>query len=77
MKNFIDAGSGLHEHKIGNKHCDEGWCEGTTRRYPLYPAPCVCGGLIHADFGDENSEGSYWLYEKCDKCGDKYRKVCE
>jgi hypothetical protein len=56
----------LHDHEVGNTDCDEGWCGNS------FPYPCKCGGLIHADFGDENSDGDYWLYKKCDKCGDEY-----
>jgi len=41
-------------------NCDECWMD--------YPKPCECGGFIHASFGDENYDGDYWLYTKCDKC---------
>lgn len=53
-------------HIKGNKECTEGWCGGNAG----YPKVCSCGGLIHADFGDENSDGDYWLYTKCDICGE-------
>ena len=52
------------EHAIGTKDCDACW--------PGYPYPCEedqCGGLVHASFGDENYDGDYWLYTKCDRCG--------
>ena len=49
-----------YEHPIGDKDCAICWSG--------YPVPCVCGGLIHAEFGDENYDGDYWLYEECDKC---------
>jgi hypothetical protein len=52
------------EHETGNPDCKSGWCN------LGYPKPCECGGLIHADWGDENSDGDYWLYTKCDKCGE-------
>jgi hypothetical protein len=57
-------------HAVGNQKCDECW--------PGYPKPCdnlthagtgVCPGLIHASFGDEMEDG-YWLYTKCDVCGE-------
>lgn len=54
-----------YEHIRGNKECTEGWCSSSE-----YPKECECGGLIHADFGDENADGDYWLYTKCDKCGE-------
>lgn len=64
---YIDvSGEGVYKHKIGNAECEEGWC--TNGRH--FPLPCICGGLIHADFGDETEDG-YWLYTKCDKCGKK------
>jgi len=49
------------EHEIGNMECDTCWGG--------YPKQCECGGLIHATFGDENSDCDYWLYYECDKCG--------
>lgn len=52
----------IWSHIIGNKDCEEGWCGN------WYPIKCDCGGLIHADFGDESWDG-YWLYTKCDQCG--------
>lgn len=50
------------EHYVGDKECSGCW-DG-------YPKPCSCGGLIHACFGDENYDGDYWLYYKCDMCGE-------
>lgn len=52
-------------HRVGDPNCDEGWCGGGE-----FPKPCSCGGLIHADFGDEDADGDYWLYTKCDRCGE-------
>lgn len=63
MSSIDVSGEGLYSHEVGNENCDEGWC-GTGS-----PEKCECGGLIHADFGDENGVGDYWLYTKCDKCG--------
>ncbi len=54
-----------YDHIIGDKECNKGWCS-----IDSYPKQCKCGGLIHADFGDENWDGDYWLYTKCDKCGE-------
>lgn len=65
-KDIIHPDSSMdYNHVIGNKKCNEGWCNKGSH----YPKQCVCGGLIHADFGDENRDGDYWLYTKCDKCG--------
>jgi len=55
-----------YKHEIGNAKCECGWCDGGDN----YPKKCECGGLIHADFGDEDSDCNYWLYTKCDKCGE-------
>lgn len=66
METFDVSGEGIYQHEIGNKDCSEGWC-GLS-----FPVPCKCGGLIHADFGDENADCEYWLYKKCDKCGEDY-----
>jgi hypothetical protein len=56
-----------YDHSIGNEHCTAGWCSCSD-----YPQPCIdesCKGLIHADFGDEDSDCNYWLYTQCDTCG--------
>jgi len=63
-KCFDVSGEGLYQHEIGNANCQEGWCSGGGG----FPHPCRCGGLIHADFGDEDWD-DYWLYRKCDRCG--------
>jgi len=52
------------QHRIGDENCREGWCGGKG-----YPKQCDCGGLIHAEFGDESVD-SYWLQTVCDKCGE-------
>ena len=57
------------EHIVGNKNCDVEWCA-----CPGWPRECQCGGLIHAAFGDENEDCDYWLYQKCDRCGDEYKE---
>jgi hypothetical protein len=67
MATSIDvSGEGLYKHIVGNENCTEGWCASLE-----YPKKCKCGGLIHADFGDEDSDCNYWLYTKCDKCGEE------
>ena len=49
-------------HHPGDPLCPECWEE--------YPAPCKCGGLIHAAGGEEEDEdGNVLLTTKCDKCG--------
>lgn len=52
------------DHERGNKDCPRCWYEEAS--------PCVCGGLIHSEFGDEDIDCNYWLYYKCDRCGDDY-----
>lgn len=49
------------KHRVGNKNCEECW-----GNYPRKHKDC--GGLVHSAFGDENYDGDYWLYTKCDKC---------
>lgn len=53
-------------HEVGNLKCEEGRCGSYG-----FPKVCDCGGLIHASFGDESSDGDFWFYERCDKCGDR------
>lgn len=53
----------LYEHEVGDDVCTVGWCGNG------FPITCECGGLIHADFGDENMDCEYWLYTLCDRCG--------
>jgi len=56
-----------NNHFTGDKKCSGCWGN--------YPEPCKCGGLIHAEFGDENYDGDYWLYYRCDKCGEDYEEI--
>jgi len=53
-----------HPHEIGNVDCGYCWTE--------HPLQCECGGLIHTAFGDEDSDCNYWLYKRCDRCGEDY-----
>jgi hypothetical protein len=62
------SGEGIYRHLVGDTGCAEGWCDGGSSSG--YPKPCECGGLIHADFGDENYDCDYWLWTKCDQCGE-------
>ena len=58
-------------HGVGDSECTSGWCQGGGGGH--YPTPCDnegCGGLIHANFGDEQFDGDYWLYTRCDRCGE-------
>lgn len=71
METIDVSGEGTYRHEIGNKDCYTGWCGGVSD----YPKQCKCGGLIHADFGDEEWDGSYWLYKKCDICGENYEEI--
>ena len=61
------SGEGMYAHKIGDINCREGWCHSGEG----FPKPCKCGGLIHADFGDEDMDCNYWLYKRCDRCGSR------
>ena len=63
-KKTMSFGDPPEEHEIGNKKCDMCWGD-------EYPKKCECGGLIHAEFGDEDKDDNYWLYVKCDKCGEE------
>jgi hypothetical protein len=65
MKLFNDY---LYSHTIGNDKCESGWCDGGHS----YPVRCKCGGLIHANFGDEYPDGDYFFDRLCDKCGEDY-----
>lgn len=59
-----------NKHIVGNESCTLGWCGGPHG----YPKPCLrneCDGLVHAEFGDENYDGDYWLYTECDVCGER------
>lgn len=55
---FLNIGSSKHQ--IGQSSCDE--C------LSGYPRKCRCGGMIHAEFGGQNSPSKYL----CDKCGDRF-----
>ena len=57
-------------HSAGDAECGIGWCSGSGWSYPH---PCEregCSGLVHAEFGDEDWDCNYWLYTKCDVCGE-------
>ena len=62
MDIFITENDVKVEHEKGNKDCPECWDKETLL--------CQCGGIIHTDFGDENSDGDYWLYKTCENCDD-------
>ena len=62
MKYFEVGDCGI-KHEIDNPNCHECWHE---------PSRCKCGGLIHTEFGDEDYDGDYWLYHKCDRCGEDW-----
>lgn len=52
-------------HAVGDFDCKQGWCGDSINGYPR---KCDCGGLVHAEFGDEDWDGDYWLITKCDTC---------
>lgn len=60
------------EHTAGNADCHSGWCSG---REGFHPRPCVCGGLVHAEFFDEDADDNYILTRRCDLCGEDYEEV--
>lgn len=60
---FLDSDSA---HSVGKSECRSGWC---GLEYPKSCQRSECDGLVHANFGDEDTEG-YWLYTACDKCGE-------
>ena len=52
------------EHRmVSTDECDTCW-----QGYPHVHEDC--GGLIHADFGDESWNGDYWLRTLCERCGE-------
>jgi len=62
MTERFTLGEFQDEHARGNAKCPDCWMS--------YPKPHAgCTGLMHAEFGDENCDGDYWLYTKCDVCG--------
>jgi hypothetical protein len=65
---FDVSGEGVYQHPVGDAFCSEGWCGMGFG----YPEACECGGLIHADWGDTDTDDNYWLYKKCDVCGSDY-----
>jgi len=67
---FYVSCESTEKHRVGNPDCNVEWCG-----IDGYPKRCKCGGLIHADFGDENEDCEYWLYEKCDRCGGNFEEV--
>lgn len=53
------------DHAVSDPNCESCWT--------AYPRQCEkpdCSGFVHASFGDENYDGDYWLYTKCDVCGE-------
>lgn len=52
------------EHTIGDIDCPAYWSG--------YPKSCICGGLVHAEFGDENWDCDHWLYYSRDKCQENW-----
>lgn len=69
MPDTIELGEFDSEHRVGDRDCQVGWCGGAQN----YPQPCEnegCPGLVHAEFGDEDADCNYWLYTKCDVCGE-------
>ena len=57
------------DHEEGDKKCKSCWDTYWENGLPSC-ADSDCSGLIHNEFGDENWDGDYWLYYRCDKCAD-------
>lgn len=58
----IDGEVHLLDESGGCVECWEGW-----------PFRCLnCGGLVHAQFGDEDGDCNYWLAKRCDGCGPEF-----
>lgn len=55
------------EHGRSRLGCDACW--------KGFPRNCACGGVIHAEFGDEDSDGDYWLLRRCTRCGADYAET--
>lgn len=56
-----------YAHRSGDPDCAESWC---GREYPKKCSDSNCPGLVHANFGDEDANGDYWLATRCDVCGE-------
>lgn len=66
---LMELGDIGDQHRVGDEECDIGWCDTTN-----WPVPCGrpgCDGLVHASFGDEDWDLNYWLYTRCDVCGEE------
>lgn len=51
------------DHVTGDKNCTECWLDITP------PHECGTPGCLeHTEFGDENSDGDYWLFRYGDLC---------
>ena len=53
VKNTFQFGDTIAEHTVGDIHCNECAELGEAG----YPKLCICGGLVHSAFGDENFNG--------------------
>ena len=58
----------IKDHVAGERECGACWMN--------HPKECECGGLIHAEFFEEMSDG-YLLQYCCDRCGDNYSEKDE
>lgn len=52
---------GSWDHATGDPDCSGCWSD-------AWPAPCECGGLVHAEFEDESNDSVILSY-RCDRCG--------
>jgi hypothetical protein len=60
MRSFVLGEEEIHH--AGDVACAECW--------EPYPAPCQCGGLVHAaGTGEEDLDGNPVLLTLCDTCG--------
>jgi hypothetical protein len=55
------------DHIVGDPECDACWGQP-----PLSPHDCETPGCLeHTSWGDENSDGDFWLYRMGDLCRER------
>jgi hypothetical protein len=59
----FDFGDLEYDHVVGAEVCEPCWSG-----YPQQHECGMIGCLLHAQFGDENADCDYWLYEMGDLC---------
>jgi len=54
-----------NQHVKGDESCSGCW---DTPEHHGKDEECGGKGLVHTEFGDEDMDCNYWLYERCDIC---------